>query len=122
MTLSRGARVLRVTHNAIGVCELACLGHLWFCAITRRRDRKLRLAVVVLVGEGVALLLGRGCPLGIFQRRVGDDVPMFELWFGPGLAPFAVPTFTLIALCGLALVMARRPTRDSYCQAMGNAE
>jgi len=121
-TLSREARMLRATHNAIGVCELACLGYLWLCVITRRRDVKLRLAVAVLVGEGIALILGRGCPLGIFQRRAGDDVPMFELWFGPRLAPYAVPTFTVIAAIGLALVLARRTPDDPYCQLMANAE
>jgi len=30
---------------------------------------------------------------------------MFELWFGTRVAPFAVPTFTLIAVGGLALVL-----------------
>lgn len=109
VALSRRARALRATHNMIGACELACLAYLWFCAITRRRDLRLRFAVAVLAGEGVALFLGEGCPLGIFQRRAGDDVPMFELWFGPRLAPFAVPTFTLIAVGGVALVVARRP-------------
>ncbi len=33
---------------------------------------------------------------------------MFELWFGPRLAPFAIPTFTVIAAGGLAL-LGRRP-------------
>jgi hypothetical protein len=34
---------------------------------------------------------------------------MFELWFGTRVAPFAVPTFTLIAVGGLALVLGRPP-------------
>lgn len=105
--LGRQARVLRVLHNAIAIGELACLGYLWYCAITRRRDGWLRVSTVVLVGEGVALLAAKGCPLGIFQRRAGDDVPMFELWFGPRLAPFAIPAFTGIALGGVALLRAR---------------
>ena len=101
--------MLRAAHNTIGVGELACLCYVWFCAIGRRRDPWLRLAVVVLIGEGTALLLAKGCPLGVFQRRAGDDVPMFELWFGTRVAPFAVPTFTLIAVGGLALVLGRPP-------------
>jgi hypothetical protein len=119
MALTCQARALRATHNAIGAFELACLGHLWFCAITGRRDIKLSFAVAVLVGEGVALLLGRGCPLGIFQRRAGDDVPMFEVWFGPKLAPFAVPTFGVIAVGGVALVVARRPASRLLLPANG---
>jgi hypothetical protein len=109
--LSRQARILRVLHTSIGVAELGCLGYLWFCAVSRRRDRWLKLATGVLVGEGVALLLAKGCPLGIFQRRAGDDVPMFELWFGARLAPFAIPSFTAIALTGLLLVLVR-PAKD----------
>jgi hypothetical protein len=108
-TLGDKARMLRAAHNTIGVGELACLCYVWFCAIGRRRDPWLRLAVVVLIGEGTALLLAKGCPLGVFQRRAGDDVPMFELWFGQRVAPFAVPTFTLIAIGGLAMVLARPP-------------
>jgi hypothetical protein len=108
-TLGRKTRMFRAAHSTIGVGELACLCYVWFCAIGRRRDPWLRLAVVVLIGEGTALLLAKGCPLGVLQRRAGDDVPMFELWFGTRVAPFAVPTFTLIAVGGLALVLGRPP-------------
>jgi hypothetical protein len=108
-TLGRKARMFRAAHSTIGVGELACLCYVWFCAIGRRRDPWLRLAVVVLIGEGTALLLAKGCPLGVLQRRAGDDVPMFELWFGTRVAPFAVPAFTLIAVGGLALVLGRPP-------------
>ena len=108
-TLGRKARMFRAAHSTIGVGELACLCYVWFCAIVRRRDPWLRLAIGVLIGEGTALLLAKGCPLGVLQRRAGDDVPMFELWFGARVAPFAVPTFTLIAVGGLALVLGRPP-------------
>ena len=63
--LSRQARVLRVLHDAIGIGELASLGYLWYCAVTRRRDGWLRASTVALVGEGVALLAAKGCPMGI---------------------------------------------------------
>jgi len=43
--------------------------------------------------------------LGVFQRRAGDDVTMFQLWFGPRLAPFAIPWFTMIAGVDLVLVL-----------------
>jgi hypothetical protein len=113
MTLGRRARALRVLHSSIGVGELACLAYLWLCAIRGRRDRWLRLSTTVLLGEGAALVAARGCPLGGFQRRAGDEVPMFELWFGPRLAPFAIPTFTVIAGAGMALLAVRRPAEAS---------
>jgi hypothetical protein len=105
--LSRQARALRTVHNCIGCGELGCVGYLWFCAITRRRDHLLRLSVGVLAAEGIALVAARGCPLGFFQRRAGDDVPMFEVWLGPRLAPFAIPGFTLATIAGLVTAATR---------------
>lgn len=102
-------RVLRAVHSLIGCGELACLCQLWLCAIRRRRSPWLGWAVCVLGGEAAALVIGKGCPFGILQRRAGDDVPMFELWLGPKLAPFVVPGFTLLCLGGLALLLVRPP-------------
>ena len=112
VTLNRSARWLRALHNVVGAGELGCLAYVWFCGVTRRRDRRLGLAVLILGGEGLALLVARGCPLGIFQRRAGDDVPMFELWFGKRLAPFAIPSFTMLGTVGVVLVLARPPNED----------
>jgi hypothetical protein len=111
--LSREARNLRRLHSLIGAGELLCLVYLWICALTRRRDRWLHLSVTVLVGEGSALVVHGGCPFGVFQQRAGDDVPMFELWFGPRLAPFAIPMFTAITLSGFAVLFTRRPLPSS---------
>jgi len=116
--LGRTARALRAIHGTVGVAELGCLGYLWTCALLRRRDRWLRLAVGVLIGEGVALLAAGGCPLGIFQQRAGDDVPMFELWFGPRLAPVAIPFFTIIATTGMVLAYARPPWSPTPAELM----
>jgi hypothetical protein len=110
--LSCQARALRVIHNAIGAGELVCLGYVWFCALSRRRDVWLRASIAVLIGEGAALVVAKGCPLGVFQRRAGDEVPMFELWFGPRVAAFAIPGFTAIALVGAAL-LGLRPAEQS---------
>ncbi len=73
--------------------------------LTRRRNRWLNLSVGVLTAEGAALLIAKGCPLGFFQRRAGDDVPMFELWFGPDLAPLAIPASSVIAVAGVAVLL-----------------
>jgi hypothetical protein len=111
--LSTSARVLRGVHSSIGAFEFGCLSYLWFFAISRRRDRAFALAVSVIVGEGVALALAKECPLGAFQRRVGDDIPMFELWFGARLAPYAIPSFSALAVIGLVTALARPPLHAS---------
>ena len=107
---SIGVRRLRVLHSAIGVCELGCLVYLWFCVVTHRRNRSLKIASCILSGEGVALVVANGCPLGIIQRRVGDDVSMFEYWFGPRRASMAIPTLTVSTFAGFVLLRIRPPT------------
>ncbi len=109
---SRQARALRVVHNSIGVAELGCLGYLWLCAITGRRDRWPGLSASVLAAEGITLVAANGCPLGLFQRRAGDDAPMFELWLGLCVAPFAIPAFTVTAAAGM-IMLAARPEQQS---------
>ena len=88
---------------------MGCLAYIWICGIARRRDQLLGQSVIVLAGEGLAPACGTGLPAGHFPAAAGDDVPMFELWFGRRLAPFAIPTFTAIALAGVGLVFVRPP-------------
>ena len=112
MGMSTSARALRAGHAMIAVVELGCLGYLWLCALTGRRDRLLRTAVTVLVGEGVGLVIGRGdCPLGPLQQRVGDPVPLFELVLPPRAAKAAVPILAGTAVAGLAVLGARSAGR-----------
>jgi hypothetical protein len=111
LMLGPGARAMRVIHEGIAAGEIACLLYVWMCAITRRRNRLLRVAVGVLAAEGVGLVVGRGkCPLGPLQRRLGDPVPLFVMWFGPKAARRAVPLFTGITLVGFILLLLRRPS------------
>jgi hypothetical protein len=106
--LARGALALRVGHAAIAVAELGCLGYVWTCALTGRRDPLLRAAIGVLATEGVGLVIGRGdCPLGPLQQRMGDPVPLFELVLPPVWARRAVPI--LAGISGLGIALALRP-------------
>lgn len=107
--LSAAARALRGAHTAITVGFLAAIAYVWWCALTGRRDRWLRIAVVALVGEGVAVGVNGGdCPLGPLQDRLGDPVPLFELVLSPRAAKRAVPGLGLVAATGIAL-LTRRP-------------
>lgn len=108
--LSHAAQALRAVHTAIALGELGCLGYVWVCALTGRRDRVLSGAISLLAAEGVGLIVGHGqCPLGPLQRRVGDPVPLFELVLPPVWARRAVPALASIAGAGIALAL--RPVR-----------
>lgn len=111
--LPPGAKAFRAAHVAWGIAGMAALGHIWLCALARRRDRILATSVAFLSVEGVALLLGRGdCPFGPLQHRLGDPVPMFELVLPPRAAKAAIPILVLVTLAGFAAVIVRGPRDD----------
>jgi len=103
----------RAFHTAIAVEQLLAIAYVWWCAITGRRDRLLRIAVATLIGEGVLVAANRGdCPMGGLQERLGDPVPLFELVLSPRAAKRAVPTLGAITAAGLVLLVVRGP-RDA---------
>jgi hypothetical protein len=106
--LSPAARAFRAGHAAIAMAFLGAIVYIWWCALTGRRDRKLRLAVGVLVTEGACVAANHGdCPLGPLQARSGDPVPLFELVLSPTAARRAVPALGVIAAAGLGLLVRR---------------
>jgi hypothetical protein len=109
--LSPAARAFRAGHGVIATAFLAAIAHVWWCALTGRRGRWLRLAVVALVGEGAFVAANHGdCPLGPLQERLGDPVPLFELVLSPRAARHAVPALGLITTAGLILLVRRGPS------------
>jgi hypothetical protein len=108
--LSPAAKAFRAAHGAITVAFLAAIAYVWWCALTGRRDRWLRLAVSALVAEGAVVAANHGdCPLGPLQGRLGDPVPLFELALSPTAARRAVPTLGLVTAAGLVLLARRGP-------------
>lgn len=113
MVLGRAAKGFRLVHTMIALVDLAGLGYIWICALRRRRDRLLRIAVAAVLVEGAALVIGRGnCPLGPLQRRLGDPIPLFELVLPSRAAKAAVPTLAALSLIGIALVAALPPSKS----------
>ena len=103
----------RAFHAAIAVEQLLAIAYVWWCALSGRRDRLLRIAVGTLIGEGVLVAANRGdCPMGGLQERLGDPVPLFELVLSPRAAKRAVPTLGAITAAGLVLLVVRGP-RDA---------
>src|SRR4051794_5915800 len=108
--LSRAALALRTAHAGISVAFLSSIAYVWWCALTRRRSRLLRVAVGALTCEGVAVAANGGdCPLGRLQQRVGDPGPPFELALSPPAARLALPAPGAGAAAGIALVAAPPP-------------
>jgi len=109
--LSPAARALRVAHTAVTAMFLLAIGYIWWCALSGRRGRLLRVAVVSLTGEAVLVAANDGdCPLGGLQQRVDDPVPLFELVLSPAAARRAVPALGGVAGTGMA-VLAWRSAR-----------
>jgi hypothetical protein len=106
--LSPAALTFRALHGGIAVAFLGAISYVWWCALTGRRDRRLRVAVGALVAEGAFVAANHGdCPLGPLQQRLGDPTPLFELALSPTAARRAVPALGLIAGVGVVL-LARR--------------
>ena len=106
--LPPAAIALRTAHAGISLAFLSAIAHVWWCALTRRRTRLLRAAVVALICEGAAVAANGGdCPLGGLQERAGDPVPLFELVLSPRAAERAVPALGAVAAAGIGLLAAR---------------
>lgn len=97
------AKLFRVAHGVWSVASIAALIDIWACAFTGRRDRRLAASVAWLLTEGAALVIGRGdCPMGPYQRQLGDPVPLFELVLPPRAAKAAIPVLLAVTLAGMA--------------------
>jgi hypothetical protein len=107
-----GARAFRAVHGLITVAFLLAIVYVWWCALTGRRDRWLRVAVAALVAEGAFVTVNRGdCPLGGLQDRLGDPVPLFELVLSPTAARRAIPILGAVAGAGIVLLSCRASSR-----------
>jgi hypothetical protein len=106
--LSRAAMAFRTFHAAIAFEQLLAIAYVWWCALSGRRGRLLRVAATTLIGEGGLGAANHGdCPLGPLQERLGDPVPLFELVLSPRTAKRANPTLGVIATAGLVLLAVR---------------
>ena len=79
MKLSRAALAFRAFHAAIAVEMLLAIAYVWWCALSGRRDRLLRLAAASLIGEGVLVAANHGdCPLGgLIYYLLTIEIPHF---------------------------------------------
>ena len=100
--------IWRAAHALIAIGFLSSIGYVWWCALTGRRARWLRLAIAALAGEGVLIVTNGGdCPLGPLGDRIGDQVPLFELVLSPRAARLAVPALGGVTALGVGILAAR---------------
>ena len=100
----------RAFHAGIAVEMLLAIAYVWWCALSSRRGRLLSVAAASLIREGVLVAANHGdCPLGGFQDRLDDPVPLFELLLSPRAAKRAVSTLGAITAAGLVLLAVRGP-------------
>ncbi|HUO71272.1 MAG TPA: hypothetical protein VMU39_10880 [Solirubrobacteraceae bacterium] len=116
--LSPAAVAFRALHAVIAGGFLLAIGYVWWCALTGRRDRLLRVAVAALAGEGLLVIANGGdCPLGCVQDQLGDPVPLFELVLSPAAARLAVPVLGTVSAAGVALIALRGTGRSGQSTA-----
>ena len=104
--------ILRVIHGLFAVYFILCLIYLYYAAIFSKVDMLLLLSVASLCIEGLSVfVLNKGdCPLIHIQRRIGDNIPFFQLFLPARLAKQAVPFFAKITWIGVALLVIRLVT------------
>ena len=103
--LTPAALAFRTAHAVIATAFLVAIAYIWWCAVTGRRGRLLRVAVSSLGCEGLLVVANHGdCPLGGLQERCGDPVPLFELVLSQRAARWAVPALGAITVAGVALL------------------
>jgi len=103
--LTPAALAFRTAHAAIATAFMLAIAYVWWCALTGRRGRLLRVAVTALGCEGLLVVANRGnCPLGGLQERLDDPVPLFELVLSPRAARRAVPVLGAVTAAGVALL------------------
>jgi hypothetical protein len=107
--LSAAARTFRAFHGLVAVAFLLAIAYVWWCALTGRRDKWLRVAVAALATEGAVVVANHGdCPLGPLQDRLHDPVPLFELVLSPAAARRAVPVLGAVAAGGILALLRGR--------------
>jgi hypothetical protein len=64
---------IKLIHSIIFIFMTACLAYILYCAIARRYDWTLLIALAVIAIEGLVLLLNHGhCPFTGLARKYGD--------------------------------------------------
>jgi hypothetical protein len=101
---------LRIIHGLFALYFTLCLAYLCYVAITKQvHDALFVISVLSLAVEGflVFALNSGDCPLIHVQRRIGDDMPFFELFLPRKLAKAAIPIFAGLTMIVVIAILLR---------------
>lgn len=107
--VNRKIVILRTIHGLFALYFILCIFCIYYAIFTLSLDIYLGIAISSLVVEGIMVfLLNRGdCPLIHIQRKIGDEIPFFELFLPKKTAKKAVPFFLYITFFGLLILAVR---------------
>ena len=107
--MDRRILLLRIIHGAFAAYFALCLVYLYYALFQSRYDLLLVISIVSLGIEGILVYgFNRGdCPLIHVQRRIGDDIPFFELFLPRRFARHAIPVFAVFVLIAVGVLLWR---------------
>lgn len=98
--------LIKILHTLIWVFMAMCVLYILYCGITRRIDKKLYFAALLLVLEGLVLLLLKGeCPLAIIAKKYAAyQPPGFDIYLPEWFLPYNIPLFLTLYIIGVILI------------------
>lgn len=100
--------LLRFFHFLIVSYLIFGIGYIYYSAFIQQINLLSRIFIISLIIEGALIYINRGdCVLIYIQKRVGDDVPFFDLILPKKYATHAVKFFAILTLIGLFLLVLR---------------
>lgn len=99
--------ILRILHGIVALYFITCLIYVYSCIFSHITRVYLPIAVTSMSLEGIfVFILNKGnCPLIHIQRKIGDNIPFFNLVLPNKLAKQAIPIFSVLTLLSFVLLI-----------------
>jgi hypothetical protein len=108
--MRKGALYLRIVHGIITLYFTLGLFYMYYVGLTGNANGVLFgiLTITMAIEVSLVFLVNNGdCPLIHVQRRLGDEVPFFELIFPKRIAKYAIELYAGLGLIGVVIVLFR---------------
>ena len=119
--LAPAAKAFRVIHTAIGAVDLAALGYIWACAISRQgRPAPDGIGRCVDGGGSGPRRRPRELPARSTPDEARRPGPLLRTGPTTSAAKAAVPVLTAVSVVGIALVAIRAPSENDAARPSGS--